>query len=132
MRAVFILLFAGFLNVSALAQDGWTTAQQERATELFYQIRCPVCDSQPIAESDASQSADMRNFVIAHIKKGQTDEQILDALSKSYGDHIRLTPRKELRTLPLWYAPWAFLVIGAVFLFWRSRRKYHTEQHDAA
>lgn len=97
----------------ALAAVDLTPEQQERAQELYRQIRCPVCEAQPIRESDASLSFAMRDVIAQEIADGKTDAEILTSLTQTYGDDIRLLPKAEPRTLPLWLAPWLVSLLGA-------------------
>ena len=99
-----------------------TEGQKSRAESLYKEIRCPTCVAQAVAESDASLSKDMRRRIDALIVAGKTDEEILQTLTLSYGDDIRLRPRREGRTLPLWLAPWAILALGVGWVAMRRRR----------
>ena len=117
------LLLAG----TAWAQDDglvpatMTTAQQSRAESLYREVRCPTCTAQSVADSDAQLSVDMKRRIDALVVAGLSNDDILDELSLTYGDDIRLRPRREARTWALWAAPWAVLAIGLGLVLRRRR-----------
>ena len=98
-------------------------ADEARAQKLFREVRCVVCVAQPIAESDARLSEQMRDRIRTDIAAGLSNEDILASLSATYGDSIRLKPKVEPRTAILWAAPWAALILGALFIGLSRRRK---------
>jgi len=113
----------GFAGFSALAQPEPTPEQMARAQTLYKEIRCPVCTAQPISESDASLSQNMREKILSDIVAGKSDVDILNDLTRTYGDDIRLLPKTEARTLPLWLAPWTIIIVGGgVLIVARIRR----------
>lgn len=87
-------------------------AQEERARALSKLIRCPVCDSQNIDESDADISRTLRDFVRERITAGDTDQAILDALHSRYGDIVLMRPPVRGDTYMLWFAPLLLLGLG--------------------
>jgi cytochrome c-type biogenesis protein CcmH len=79
--------------------------------------------AQPIAESDARLSEQMRDRIRTDIAVGLSNENILASLSATYGDSIRLKPKVEPRTAILWAAPWAALILGTLFIGLSRRRE---------
>jgi cytochrome c-type biogenesis protein CcmH len=120
MRAFFLTLI---LATSAFAQTTLNPGQQARAHALYKEIRCPTCVAQSLAESEAQLSQDLRNRIDSLIIEGQTDEEIRNTLAASYGDDIRLRPKAEARTMIIWLAPWAILLIGGGAVLSRRRRR---------
>lgn len=112
------VIFAG----QALAVE-LDSVQRDRANALFKQVRCPVCTAQPVGESDAALSYALRAHIEEAIVDGKTDAQILNDLTRTYGDDIRLLPKTEARTLPLWFAPWLVIGIGVLGILIMQRRK---------
>lgn len=124
-RALIIsALILALSGLSAFADSvTLTPAEEARAQKLFREVRCVVCVAQPIAESDARLSEQMRDRIRMDIAAGLSDEDILAFLSATYGDSIRLKPKVEPRTAILWAAPWAALILGALFIGLSRRRK---------
>jgi len=98
-------------------------AKERRARALMAQIRCVVCQSQSIAESDAEIAADMRRLIRERIEAGESDKQILDYLASRYGDFVLFRPPFKPSTLALWLGPFAVLAlaIGGALLVMRRR-----------
>ncbi len=110
-----------------------TQAERDRYRTLVEELRCPKCQNQNIADSDAPIAMDMRDEIFKKLEEGQSNEQIVEFLVDRYGDFVRYKPPVNKKTLILWYGPAAFLVFGfamvAVIVI-RRRRSTVTEQHE--
>ena len=51
-----------------------TPAQRESFLKLTAELRCPMCQNQNIADSDAMIAHDMRRKVYALLKQGKTEQ----------------------------------------------------------
>lgn len=111
MRIFAAITLALIVSSQGMAQ---TPEQTERAQNIYKQIRCPVCTVQSVDESDAKLSENLRVKIMDQILSGETDAQILQSLAETYGDDVRLMPKTEARTLPLWLAPWSVVLLGGV------------------
>ncbi len=89
-------------------------AQEAQARTLMATLRCLVCQGQSIADSDASMAGDMRALVRSRIAAGQPPAAIRAWLIERYGDYVTYDPPLGAATWPLWLAPVALLVIGAL------------------
>ena len=99
-------------------------AQQEaQAQELMEQLRCLVCQGQSIADSDAELAGDMRDLVRRRIAAGEKPDAIRAWLIQRYGTWISYKPTAEPAAWPLWLAPLALLVIGALLVRRRIRMR---------
>jgi cytochrome c-type biogenesis protein CcmH len=96
-------------------------AKEARARALFRDIRCLVCQSQSIDESEAPLAHDLRQLVRTQVDAGRTDQQIRGFLVARYGQFVLLTPRVSAGNAILWVGPVLVVVAGAA-AFW-SRRK---------
>lgn len=100
--------------------------ERERYRTLVEELRCPKCQNQNIADSDAPIAMDLRAQIFRMLDEGQTDPQIIDFLVSRYGDFVLYKPPVTARTLLLWYGPGGLLaggfVLVAVILI-RRRRK---------
>lgn len=63
-------------------------AQEAKAKALMETLRCLVCQSQSIADSDASIAGDMRSQVRERIAAGEDPEAIRNWLIARYGDYV--------------------------------------------
>jgi cytochrome c-type biogenesis protein CcmH len=97
-------------------------ALEQRARNLSHEIRCVVCQSQSIAESDADIARDMRGLIREQIAAGRSDQEIRDYLVARYGDFVLFEPPFKATTYVLWIGPFVLLaaaLIGVVFYFRR-------------
>ena len=97
--------------------------QEEKAQALMETLRCLKCQSQSIADSDAPMAGDMRHQVRSRIAAGEEPEEIREWLIERYGDYVTYTPQVRALTLPLFAAPLVFLILAAVLLRRRFRKR---------
>jgi cytochrome c-type biogenesis protein CcmH len=97
-------------------------AKEELAQRLMETIRCLTCQSQSIADSDASMAGDMRSQIRERIAAGEQPEAIRTWLVERYGDYITYAPRVTALTWPLFAAPLAIFLLAAFLLRGRFRR----------
>ena len=91
-------------------------AQQEMYETITKEVRCLVCQNQPIADSTAPLAADLRREIKRMIVAGQSESEIKDYLVDRYSDFILYKPRFRSWNLLLWLAPLAFLFMGSIAL----------------
>jgi len=101
-------------------------ALQERYDAITRELRCLVCRSETIADSNADLAADLRRQVREMIAAGKTDQQIRDYMTQRYGDFVLYRPRFNATNFLLWSAPALLLVIGGLAAV-RVIRKRGTE-----
>jgi cytochrome c-type biogenesis protein CcmH len=87
-------------------------AQEAHARALFREIRCIVCQSESIDESDAELAHDLRQLVRQDVAAGESDAAIKAGLVHRYGEFILLQPRFSLANAALWLAPFAVVLAG--------------------
>lgn len=106
-----------------------TAEQERRFNRLAGELRCPKCQNQSIADSDAPLAQDMRQRVYMMIMEGQTDAEIIEFMKVRYGDFVHYRPPLNRNTLVLWFGPFLVLLIGmgAVILHVRGKQKVSAE-----
>lgn len=132
MRKILLpLLCSLWLSAPAMAAidtyEFESLAEQDRYRKLIEELRCPKCQNQNIADSNAPISLDLREETFRMMtEEKMTDEQIVDFLVERYGDFVRYKPPVDKRTLVLWYGPFALLGFGFLMLviIVVRRRKY--------
>lgn len=126
---VLALLLAAMLAAPSAAQDAMPPApfayrqlddpeQEAAAQELMETLRCLKCQSQSIADSDASMAGDMRHQVRIRIAAGEEPDEIRQWLMSRYGDYVSYEPVMSTTTWPLFAIP-VLLVLIAGLLFRR-------------
>ena len=96
-------------------------AQEAQAEQLMEELRCLVCQGQSIADSDAELAGDMRDLVRRRIAAGEKPAAIRSWLVQRYGSWISYKPTAEPAAWPLWLAPLALLLAGAILIRRRIR-----------
>jgi cytochrome c-type biogenesis protein CcmH len=96
---------------------------EARAEQVGRQLRCPVCKTESIEESDADFTKDLRRVVRQRIAVGDSDKQVLDYMHARYGDFILLKPPFQPSTWALWLAPPVILVLASAIALSRARAR---------
>src|SRR6187551_169379 len=127
MNRAALVLVLGFFAATTLAVDSGQRftdpAEQARYERLIRDLRCLVCRSESIADSNAKLAADLRREVEAQMRAGRTDAEIFDFMTERYGDFVLLRPPVAPRTWLLWAAPALFLVGGLATVVVVIRRR---------
>jgi cytochrome c-type biogenesis protein CcmH len=111
---VAFLLFAGFAHAQAIEPMPFANhAQELRFQHLTRQLRCPMCQNETLADSNAPIARDLRNQIFKLMQQGQSDDQIKQYLVARYSDYILYDPPLKPGTLLLWFGPLAILLGGA-------------------
>jgi cytochrome c-type biogenesis protein CcmH len=98
-------------------------ALEARAEHIGQQLRCPVCKTESIEESDADFTKDLRRVVRERVQAGDSDAQVLDFMRARYGNFILLKPPFEASTWALWLAPPVILLLGGIMIATIMRRR---------
>jgi len=117
----FFLIFLLFATPALAAIDAPSdilpdNALEARAQDLFQELKCPVCEGQSIASSDADLAKNMRNLIRKQVSLNLSDEQILEFLEQRYGTEIRMTPGFNKMTVALWFIPFIIFLMGSGFV----------------
>ncbi|MDE0805034.1 MAG: cytochrome c-type biogenesis protein CcmH, partial [Acidimicrobiales bacterium] len=96
----------------------------ERARGLAEGIKCPTCQGQSVADSNATAARSIRTEIARRMEAGQTDGEIRDYIVGLYPDSSLTPPRTGVAGL-VWFLPVALFVgaVGgliAVFRAWRA------------
>ncbi len=126
MKHLLILLFC-LLPVFSYAGEAKDLAAdpvlEKRMIGLAEKLRCLVCQNESLASSHAELAEDLRREVREQMKKGMSDQEIIDYLVARYGDFVLYDPPVKKTTLVLWYGPFALLLIGGGLLFYQLRKR---------
>lgn len=135
VRVVLTALLLMAFGPSAMAQSNDvysfdSRAEEQRFQTLISELRCPKCQNQNIADSNAPISKDMRDEVYQMMVEGARNEEIVDALVSRFGEFVRYKPEVDRRTILLWATPVIAVVVGFLVVFvivLRARRSGATE-----
>jgi cytochrome c-type biogenesis protein CcmH len=96
---------------------------ETRARDIFGELRCVVCQSESIGESNADIARDLRMFVRERIAAGDDDTEVVAAVVERYGEFVLFRPPMTAANAPLWLAGPICLVFGMALLAAVLRRR---------
>ena len=115
-RSLIIIIFLFIFSPVAFAELKLTKEQDSRATELFKETRCLVCQSQTIYDSNSEMATDLKLYIIEQIIAGKSNYEIENQLVKNYGEWILMTPVFSQSNYFLWFGPFIILLLGAIMM----------------
>lgn len=132
MKILLIALMLTLLAPLAQAQAGnsgskdiyplESAERQERFRTLLNELRCPKCQNQNIADSDAPIAEDMRNEVYRMVKEGADEQTVVDAMVERFGEFVHYKPAFDARTALLWLLPLIVVLVGLIVVVVIVRR----------
>jgi cytochrome c-type biogenesis protein CcmH len=96
--------------------------QEQQFKELGNTLRCPKCQNNTIADSNAELAVDLRHKVYEMTKEGKSKQEIVDYMIARYGNFVTYNPPFTLATSILWLGPLAVVLFGFGFIVIRSRK----------
>lgn len=124
------LLLLSCANVSHAVIETYefsSSSLEQRYRQLSAELRCPKCQNQNIADSNAPIAQDLRKLLYKQLEAGASDEEILEYMVSRYGEFVRYKPRFTGVTLMLWLMP-VILFFGAIIILVTVLRGSRKEQ----
>lgn len=120
MRLVLALILAQAAPAPAEGPVMTTDVEIENLTDGAYligkELRCPVCQGMPIADSPSKMAVAMMKRVRELHDEGKTHDEIVEYFVQSYGEWVLLKPRAEGITWFVWILPPLGLLIGVILV----------------
>jgi cytochrome c-type biogenesis protein CcmH len=111
---VAFLLFAGIAHAQAIEPMPFANhAQELRFQHLTHQLRCPMCQNETLADSNAPIARDLRNQIFQMMQQGKSDDEIKQYLVARYSRFVLYDPPLTRGTWLLWFGPLLILLGGA-------------------
>lgn len=121
------LLIACLLSITVYAAidvyDFDSPRQEAQYRGLIEELRCPKCQNQNLAGSDAPIAQDLKQKTYDMVKDGRSDTEIRAFMQERYGDFISYKPPVRPSTWILWFFPPLLLIFLIVGWFWQSKRR---------
>lgn len=121
------------ITLNAIAVEEYypfeTDAQRERFLRFTHDLRCPKCQGQTLAGSDAGVAVNLKDQLHRLILENKSDQEIIDFMVARYGDFVLYNPPVQPNTYLLWFGPIAIFVIGGV-VFVRILLKQRQQQEE--
>ena len=130
----YLSVFLIFFLISVLNAEQLITfsddAYLKRYQNLLEELRCPKCQNQNLADSNAPISNDLKEEIQRLLEQGLDDDDIKRALTERYSDFILYDPKFNKNTYFLWLAPFIVLLIGFWWVYSMSAKNYISHSKD--
>lgn len=137
MRTLLITVYAALISLSVGVTSAYAASLQTYTfddprkealfRELISEIRCPKCQNQTIADSDAPLAKDLRDRTYLMVQEGASKQEVIDYMVARYGDFAYYRPPVRSSTLVLWLGPLLVVLAGAGVILWRVRSRSNTD-----
>ena len=115
------LLFSVGASAAIDALNFSSPQQEDDYHALTQELRCPQCQNNNIADSNAVIAVDMRGKVFELLQEGKSKQDVVQYMVDRYGNFVTYDPPLTPATMILWGAPILFILLGVLVLF---RRKH--------
>lgn len=103
---------------------------ESRYRALIEELRCPKCQNQNLAGSDAPIAQDLKQKTYEMIQDGRSDTEIRNYMFERYGDFISYKPPVRPSTWILWFFPPVLLVLLVLGWVYKVRTKKAVVAND--
>ncbi|TCI05664.1 cytochrome c-type biogenesis protein CcmH [Corallincola luteus] len=94
--------------------------QEALFRELAAELRCPKCQNQNIADSDAALAQDLRAKVYEMVSEGQDKQAVVDYMVARYGHFVHYQPPSSAASVII-AGPILLILIAGFVVVWRVR-----------
>lgn len=116
-----ILAFAAHATIDTY--NFKSVEEEQKFRELTGQLRCPKCQNNSIADSNAPIATDMREKVYELMEQGKSRQDIINYMVDRYGNFVTYEPPVTPATIILWLVPALCVFFGAAAIVMLSRRR---------
>jgi cytochrome c-type biogenesis protein CcmH len=138
-RASWFVMAALVLVTLARAtfDDGPPRTTEEKVEAIAVTLKCPVCRSQSVADSDVAASRAIRLEITRLVEQGEPASVIRAEIASTYGDEVQLVPPASGFAGLVWIIPvvavvLALVALSAVFARWRRTPAIAATDDDRA
>ncbi|MBQ4837057.1 MULTISPECIES: cytochrome c-type biogenesis protein [Pseudoalteromonas] len=133
IRTVLLLVALLLCSIAVVnaAEDQYefkNATQAQTFKELTLELRCPKCQNQNIADSDAVVAKDLRDKVLSLVHEGNSKQEIIDYMIDRYGYFVHYQPPVTPATIILWVLPVIIVVLGFGFIVFRQKKAAKKQQ----
>ena len=125
------LLFSVTASGAIDALNFSSPQQEDDYHSLTQELRCPQCQNNNIADSNATIAVDMRGKVFELLQEGKNRNEVVDYMIQRYGNFVTYDPPMTTSTIVLWIAPILLVLIGILFIFKRKSKSPSAVNSDA-
>lgn len=125
MKYFLFIVLMGFTALTFAVEEAQTFKNAQQAQlfkELSLELRCPKCQNQNIADSNAVVAKDLRDKVIELVKLDKSKDFIVEYMIDRYGYFVHYKPPVTASTLVLWVLPILFVLFGFGSVIFRQKK----------
>lgn len=131
MKKWLLLLLVPTLSLATIEPQQFDNPQQEADYRaLIQELRCPQCQNNNIADSNATIAEDMRYKSLELLKQGKNKEEVIHYMVERYGNFVTYDPPITPATIFLWLMPLLLISIGILIM--ANRRKLAIQTKNAS
>ncbi len=128
MWLVMLLVCVGVAHAQAIEPMPFANhAQELRFQHLTRQLRCPMCQNETLADSNAPIARDLRNQIFQMMQHGSSDDEIKQYLVARYSNFVLYNPPLTAGTWLLWFGPLLILLGGTGAVLVAIRKRSHRD-----
>jgi cytochrome c-type biogenesis protein CcmH/NrfF len=121
----------------AVFDDGPPRTTEEQVEAIARTLRCPVCGSQSVADSDVAASRAIRAEIARLVEEGRSPGEVRDAIGASFGEEVQLIPPASGFAGLVWILPVVALVVAIAAVStalarWRRTPRSTPDDEDRA
>ncbi|MGX2967658.1 cytochrome c-type biogenesis protein [Ursidibacter sp. B-7004-1] len=117
-----LLLILPTLSIASQQIQQFDNTQQESDYRaLIQELRCPQCQNNNIADSNATIATDMRNKTLELLKQGKSKDEVVNYMVERYGNFVTYDPPITPATIMLWLMPILLILIGFSIMLKRKK-----------
>lgn len=123
-KQLLLLLFASNIATAAPIEFNQFDSPQQEADyqSLIQTLRCPQCQNNNIADSNATIATDMRAKTLELLKRGKNKDEVVEYMVERYGNFVTYDPPLTPATIFLWVLP-ALLILSGLGLILMRKKK---------
>lgn len=123
--------------VRATFDDGPPRTTEEQVEAIASTLKCPICRSQSVADSDVAASRAIRLEITRLVEQGESASAIRAQIAATYGDQVQLIPPSSGLAGLVWILPVvavvvALMALSAAFARWRRAPEIEATDEDRA
>ncbi len=134
------LVIASIVVVSLVRgtlDDGPPRTTEQQVEAIARTMKCPICGSQSVADSDVAASRAIRLEIASLVEEGRSPAEVRGAISDAFGERVQLIPPSSGFAGLVWILPVVALIVAlaalsAAFARWRRMPTSSATAEDRA
>ena len=119
-----LFIFTATIATAAPIEFNQFDSPQQEADyqSLIQTLRCPQCQNNNIADSNATIATDMRAKTLELLKQGKNKDEVVEYMVERYGNFVTYNPPLTPATIFLWILPVLLILSGLGLILMRKKK----------